>query len=84
MTELLHVYKSTHDFSFIDDLAIKMSDKLDDRSKPYFKNVILVTACFMDPRYRSLKFIKDQSDRDQAFYDAMRYIKNAYNLKLNK
>lgn len=82
LTECLHIYESSHGLSFINKLAISLSDKLEQRSKPYFKNRLLITASFLDPRYRSLKFIKDQTDRDRALFDASQYIKNIYNHKL--
>jgi len=57
--EVLRLYDSIHGFEFISELAVKMSDKLEARCKPYFENKLLVTASFMDPRYKSLKFFKD-------------------------
>jgi len=84
LMEVLHIYKSRHGFEFISELAVKMSDALEDRSKPYFANKLLLTASFMDPRYKSLKFIKDESERDQALFEASAYIKNIFRNKLNE
>jgi hypothetical protein len=84
LTEVLHLYTSSHRFSFLDDLAVKMSDKLEDRCKAFFENSLLLASCFMDPRFKSLKFIKDQNKRDKALFDAMTYIKNVYKHKLKR
>ncbi len=82
LTECLHLYTSSHGFRFLDDLAVKMSDKLEERSQNYFKNSLLLASCFIDPRFKSLKFIRDQNKRDKALFDAMTYIKNVYKHKL--
>jgi len=37
-----------------------------------------LAATFMDPRYRSLRFIKDQTERDVSKFKAMSYIKGVY------
>ena len=53
-----------------------MQNDLKVRSQVYFENSILIAATFMDPRYRSFKFIEDQDKRDQTFSIAYNYIKN--------
>ena len=55
-----------------------MYDNLYDRTSLLFENPIMLAATFMDPRYRSLKFIKDQNQRDLATFRAQAYIKSVY------
>ena len=61
-----------------------MFNDLSDRTKIHFENPIMLAATFMDPRFRSFKFIKDQSDRDLALYRAKAYIKTAYSYIFSK
>ena len=82
LLEVLQLYESKHCLNFINQLALDMKDNLETRTKTYFKNKLLLAATFMDPRFRSLKFIKDQAERDQALYDSSAYIKNIYNNKM--
>ena len=53
-----------------------MFASLYERTKGHFNNVLMLASTFMDPRYRSFKFIKDQSERDLAKFKAMNYIKS--------
>ena len=55
-----------------------MFNSLSDRTKDHFKNALMLAATFMDPRYRSFRFIKDQEERDMAKFKAMAYIKGVY------
>ncbi len=60
--ECMQMFESNHGLFFIQNLAVRMHDNLVDRTRPYFKNNLLLAATFLDPRYRSLMFIKDQND----------------------
>ena len=75
LIEVLMLYESSNGTTFLDDLAVEMHDDLQDRTKTYFDNKLLLTATYLDPRYRSLSFIKDELKRNQAFFDASSYIK---------
>ena len=75
LLEVLLLYQSKHGFNFINDLSMK--DNLEDRAKTYFNKKLLLSDTFMDPRYKSLKFIKDQAERDQALFEASSYIKKS-------
>ncbi len=55
-----------------------MSDSLYERTKDYFANSLMLAATFMDPLYRSLRFIKDQAELDVSKFKAMSYIKGVY------
>ncbi len=55
-----------------------MFNDLADRTEKHFDNPIMLAATFMDPRYRSFKFIKDQDDRDKATFRAQSYIKSLH------
>jgi len=61
---------------FLSDISGKMFESLYERTKGHFNNVLMLASTFMDPRYRSFKFIKDQSERDLAKFKAMNYIKS--------
>lgn len=63
---------------FVKAIAEDMYKNLYERTKTHFTNSIMLAATFMDPRYRNLKFIKDQVDRDSAMFKAAAYIKNVY------
>jgi hypothetical protein len=78
LMECMQVFESSFKLDFIENLAIKMHDCLVERTKPYFSNKILLTASFMDPRYRSLSYIKDQTERDRAMFDAISHVKSFY------
>ena len=55
-----------------------MYENLYRRTKAHFDNTLMLAATFMDPRYRSFKFIKDQNERDVARFKAQAYIKMVY------
>lgn len=55
-----------------------MFENLQERAIPLYDNQMLLAATFMDPRYRTLKFIKDQKERDEAKSKAYAYIKSVY------
>lgn len=63
---------------FVKDIARLMFDDLEKRALSNFNNSLLLAACFMDPRYRNFRFIKDQNTRDLATFKAQKYIKCAY------
>ncbi len=65
--------------SHLKDLAHRMHDDLDKRSESYFSNSLLIASTFLDPRYRSLSFIKDSDLRSRAFFNASIYIKSICN-----
>ena len=76
LSKCLEEYKSKHNNKFIKDIANSMRLDLNTRTKVYFDNPLLVSATFMDPRFRSLKFIADLTKRDLAFTTATSYIRN--------
>ncbi len=39
---------------------------------------MMLASTYMDPRYRTLKFIKDQGERDIASFKAANYIKTVF------
>ena len=82
LSEVLQLYESKYGFGHINELALKMKDNLDERTKTYFENKLLLSASLLDPRYRSLKFIKDETERDKSFFEATSYVRNIYNNKL--
>lgn len=55
-----------------------MFENLQTRTANSFENSLMIAATFLDPRYRNLKFIKNQYDRDIASFKAHKYIKNIY------
>ncbi len=55
-----------------------MFENLQTRTANIFENSLMIAATFLDPRYRNLKFIKNQYDRDIASFKAHKYIKNIY------
>jgi hypothetical protein len=63
LLEILQLYKSKHLNDKVENLAIKMHDSLYDRSREYFNNQKITGATFLDPRYRNLRFIKDDHER---------------------
>jgi hypothetical protein len=64
---------------FIKDIARLMFDDLESRTISNFNNLLMLASTFMDPRYRSFRFIKDQNQRDLATFKAKSYIKSSYN-----
>jgi len=84
LMECMQMFESNHGLFFIQNLAVRMHDNLVDRTRPYFKNNLLLAATFLDPRYRSLMFIKDQNDRDRALFEASSYVKGIYRNKCSK
>ena len=76
LMECLMIYRSSNGNSDFEDIAVSMHDDLHDRSLTYFKNRLLLAATYLDPRYRSLLFIKDDNVRSGAIFDASSYIKN--------
>jgi zinc finger BED domain-containing protein 1 (E3 SUMO-protein ligase ZBED1) len=59
-----------------------MYDDLYSRTRPYFANVQLISATFLDPRYRSFKFIKEAGDLDKKLFEAKSYIKTLFRSNL--
>ncbi len=55
-----------------------MADSLYERTNAQFSNYLMLAATFLDPRYRSLRFIKDQTDRDMSKFKAFSYIKGVH------
>ena len=63
---------------FLKEIAEDMFTSLNTRTSKHFSNSLMLAATFMDPRYRSFKFIKDQSERDLGMFRAQKYIKTVY------
>lgn len=78
LMEMLMLYEPNNGTEFLRDLAVQMHDDLQDRTKNYFDNKLLLTATYLDPRYRSLSFIKDYALRNKAYFDASSYVKALY------
>ena len=78
LMEILMIYEPSNGNSFLEDLAVEMHDDLKDRTKTYFYNKLLLAATFMDPRYRSLSFIKEETARIRSLFDATLFIKTLY------
>ena len=79
LKECLMLFESKNGNKFLEsELAFEMSENLAKRTDGYFKNPIIIAATFMDPRYRSMKFIKDQNERDTTVFKALSYIKKVY------
>lgn len=76
LLEFLHLFSS--EINEVETIARQMHDELSERSTAYFKGKIILAASFMDPRYRTLEFIKSAGERDQAIFDAQQYIKSIY------
>ncbi len=75
LMEVLMLYEASNGTTFLETLAVDMHDDLNRRTKTYFDNNLLLTATYLDPRYRSLSFIKDEYTRNKALFDASSYIK---------
>jgi hypothetical protein len=78
LIDIKHVYTSKNNNEFLDDLAVRMADDLEYRSKRYLSNDLMVAAPFMDPRYKKFKYIQDQDLRDLLQFRAKKYIKCVY------
>ncbi len=74
--EVLMLYSSPNGNHELEEIAQSMHDDIFERSSVYFKNPLLLAASYMDPRYRSFLFIKDQNQRSRALFDASSFIKN--------
>ena len=55
-----------------------MHDDLSDRTREYFNNPLLTAATYLDSRYRKLKFIKDESERNEIINKVKTYIISKY------
>ena len=55
LQDILHNQVVVQSLQFVVDLLI---DELKRRSEQYFKNPILITATFLDPRYKRFKFVQ--------------------------
>ena len=55
-----------------------MHDDLFDRTRDYFNNSMVIAATFLDPRYKKLKFIKDEKERAVTIAKAKSYISSTY------
>ena len=78
LLEILQIYKSKHENQIMEKLAVRMHDDLSDRSREYFKNPIITAATFLDPRYRMLRFIKDETERKATLKNVKAYIISTY------
>ena len=78
LLEILQVYRSKNDNLFLENFFVDMYNDLANRSTVYFSNEILKAASFMDPRYRSMSFIKDVETRDLYKSQAQIYIKRVF------
>ena len=77
LLEILQICQSQH-HPFLNDMCLSMFNELTDLTAPYFQSPLLKASCFMDLRFRSLKFIKDDGERDAAMYSAKSYIKSLF------
>ena len=82
LIQVLQSYESLHKNDSIENLGLSMKVDLIDRTTKYFNNKLLLAATFMDPRYRSFQFIKDEQKRDKSLFEASAYIKNLYKYKM--
>ena len=78
LLEILQLYESKFSNSDIENLAIKMHDDLQDRTTDFFSNPMVISATFLDPRYRKFKLIKNDKERDIFINKAKSYIKSTY------
>ncbi len=76
LMEVLMVYEAENGTEFLNNLSRRMHDDLQVRTQKYFDNKILLAASYLDPRYRSLLFIKDDVQRSRAIFDVSIYIKS--------
>ena len=75
LMEVLMLYEASNGTIFLETLAKEIHDYLSSRTKTYFDDKLLLTATYLDPRYRSLSFIKDEFSRNRALFDASSHIK---------
>jgi len=78
LMEFLKSYEASNGTKYLEDLAFAMYNDLKIRTRTYFDNKLLLAATYMDPRYRSLSFIKVESLRNRALFDASAFIKTLY------
>ena len=52
-----------------------------DRTREYFNNSTVLAGTLLDPRYRKLRFIKDEKERKTILTTAKGYISSTYLLK---
>jgi hypothetical protein len=57
------LYESKFGNDNIQNLSIQMHDDLSERTKDYFNIPMVISATFLDPRYRNFHFIKDDKER---------------------
>jgi len=55
-----------------------MKDDLEERTKFFFTNPMVISATFLDPRYRKFHFIKDDIEKQTFISKAKSYIVNTY------
>lgn len=76
--EVLVIFEIRNGNKFINEMALNMYDDLKIRTEIYINSEHLICATFMDPRYRSLKFIKDTNERDKKMFVAKSYLKTLF------
>ena len=55
-----------------------MKDDLEERTKFSFTNPMVISATFLDPRYRKFHFIKDDIEKQTFISKEKSYIVNTY------
>ena len=78
LLEILQIYESRFNNKEIEDLAKIMKNDLEDRTEIFFTNSMVISATFLDPRYRRFHFIKDQNQRESFVNKTKRYIISTY------
>jgi hypothetical protein len=61
-----------------------MKEDLEDKTKCFFENSMVLSATFLDPRYRKFHFIKDDTERQLMIATAKSFIVNTYCAKLKR
>ena len=78
LLEILQLYESQYSNVEIEKLARSMKDDLEERTKFFFTNPMVISATFLDPRYRKFHFIKDDIEKQTFISKAKSYIVNTY------
>ena len=78
LLEILQLFESKFNNHFIEELAIEMHNDLEDRTKEYFSNPLVICATYLDPRYRRFSFVKDDTKRKEFISKAYSYIKSTF------
>ena len=78
LMEILQLFVSKDDNKTIESIAYEMFIDIEKRTSDYFNKEILIASSFLDPRFKSFNFFKDDKERDKKKFLALNYIKKIY------